>query len=117
MLKTFQLTQDEEVNAFLETVTEPQITITDNAIVVNYQTTKADYSKYFVNFLIDSTKRNLFNEVIRKVALDAEIEELKERTNYPEYDELVKKQKDANQTIKRFEAKIKALEAWQTSNS
>ena len=117
MIKTFQLTQDAEVNAFLETVIEPQITITDNAIVVNYQTTKADYKKYFVNFLIDSTTRNKFNEIIRKVALDAEIEEMKERTNYPEYDELVKKQKEADLNIKRFEAKIKALEAWQTSQS
>lgn len=117
MIKTFALTEDKEVNAFLETVTEPNITVTDNAIVVNYQTTKDNYEAYFVGFMVDSLKRNTFNEMIRKLALDAEIEEMKDRTNYPEYDELVKKQKEADQNIKRFDAKIAALEAWQTSKS
>lgn len=114
MIKTFALTQDAEANAFIETVVEPQVTITDNSIAVTYQCEKEHYKEYFLNFLVDSTKRNLFNEKIRKVALDAEVELLKELgTNLPEFDEVKNKQKDAEKNIKRFEAKITALEAWQ----
>lgn len=118
MVKTFTLTQDAEANAFIETVVEPQLTITDNVIAVTYQTTKEAYEPYFVAFMIDSLKRNVFNETVRKVALDAEVELMKELgTNLPEYGEIKDKQKDADKNIKRFEAKITALEAWQTSKS
>lgn len=118
MIKTFTLKQDQEANAFIETVVEPQITITDNVIAVTYQSTKEGYGEYFRNFLIEATKRNLFNERVRLVALNAEIEEGKEHgTNFKDFDELLVKQKEANQNIRRFEAKVKALEAWQTSQS
>lgn len=118
MIKTFTLTQDQEANDFMDTVVEPQLTITDNAIAVTYQSTKEGYQTYFVGFLIESTKRNLFNEQIRKVALDAEFELMKELgTNLPAFDEIKNKQKEAEQNIKRFEAKLTALEAWQTSKS
>ena len=118
MIKTFSLNEHEVVNAFIDTVVEPQITITDNVIAVTYQSTKEGYQEYFTTFMIESLKRNVFNETVRKVALDAEVEEMKELgANLPDFDELKKKQKDASHNIKRFEAKIKALEEWQTSKS
>lgn len=118
MIKTFTLQQDAEANAFIETVTEPQVTITDNTIAVTYQATKEGYEEYFVTMMIEALKRNLFNETVRKVALDAEMEESKNHgTSFPDFDELLKKQKEADQNIKRFTTKIAALEAWQTSKS
>lgn len=118
MIKTFKLEDYTGANEFIATVTEPQVTITDNTIAVTYQATKEGYEEFFRTMLIEGLKRNLFNEKIRKVALDAEIEEGKEHgTNFKDFDELLTKQKEASQNIKRFEAKIKALEAWQTSES
>lgn len=118
MIKTFKLEDYTGANEFIASVVEPAVTITDNTIAVTYQTTKEDYNEFFINMLIDGTKRNLFNERIRKVALDAEVELMKELgTNLPEYEEIKSKQKDADKNIKRFEAKITALEAWQTSQS
>lgn len=114
MIKTFKLEDYTGANEFINTVVEPQVTITDNAIAVTYQTLKSEYEDYFVTFMIESLKRNLFNENVRKVSLDAELEEAKTAgTNLPLYDELKGKQKDAEMNIKRFEAKITALKAWQ----
>lgn len=118
MIKTFTLTQDKEANEFMDTVVEPQITITDTSIAVTFKCLKGDYESYFLDFLVESTKNNLFNEKIRKVALDAEIEQGKEYgTSYANFDELISKQRATELNIARFEAKIKALEACQTSQS
>ena len=118
MIKTFKLEDYTEANEFMETVVEPQVTITDNVIAITYNSTKANYEEYFTAFMLDGLNRNLFNERIRKVALDAEFAEAKDAgTSLPLYDELNGKQKDADMNIRRFEAKIAALEAWQTSKS
>lgn len=118
MIKTFKLEDYTEANEFMDTVVEPQVTITDKVIAITYKSTKENYEEYFLTFLVDSTKRNLFNERILKVALDAEFAEAKDAgSNLPLYDELNSKQKDADMNIRRFEAKIAALEAWQTSKS
>jgi len=118
MIKTFKLEDYAGANDFIATVVEPQVTITDNVIAVTYQTTKDEYETFFTAFMLEGLKRNLFNERIRKVALDAEFAEAKDAgTNMPLYDELNAKQKEADMNIRRFEAKIAALEAWQTSKS
>lgn len=114
MIKTFKLEDYTGANEFIATVVEPQVTITDNTIAVTYQSTKEGYEDFFLNMLIEGTKRNLFNEQVRKAALDAEVELMTELgTNLPEYDEIKGKQKEADKNIKRFKAKIAALEVWQ----
>lgn len=121
MIQTFPITNSDEVNAFIETVVEPSLTITDSQIAVTYKCTKDEYKDFFVDMLIDSLERNLFNEEVKLVSIQGEIDGLPKDATLTEQNKLKDSKKDTNKTINSFKSKIKALNAlkatWQTSKS
>jgi len=119
-VKTFSLSQEAEANEFIKTVvlTEGGLQVVDDKIVIFYADTKENYSEGFVATMLESLKRNLFHEQVRKVAGDAEYEYRKEKgTNRKGFDEAQDKQREIEDNIAMFEAKIASLESWTANNS
>lgn len=121
-LKTFPLSKEAEANDFIQSVVlmqEGSIQVTsNNEIVIFYQETKEDYQTHFVDNMIESLKRNLFHEQVRKASLDLEVEIYKEKGGKSDdFDSAIKRQKEARDNINLFEAKIKGLESWTKSNT
>lgn len=121
-VKVFELSEEKKANKFIDSVVLPEqgaIHVVDDKIVVFYESSTEDYESFFIDRMIDNLKRNLFHEKVRKAATDAEYESTKEegRTTYPEFDELNKKQREIDQNIAIFKAKIKGLEEWKAKNS
>lgn len=119
-VKTFPLSQEQKANEFIDSVVlveEGAVQVTsDNTIVVFYKAPKETYQEHFVNEMLESLHRNLFHEQIRKYAVDAELQEYKDKGGKTEgFDDVIKRQKEANDNIRMFEAKIAALESWKSS--
>ena len=106
----------DEVNKFVETVVlSDQSPVQHNGenFIVFYEAKKDGYQDHFIARMKEGLARNLFHEEVRKVALDAEVDEYKEiGTNNNSFDDVKKRQKEADENIKIFKAKIKGLDAW-----
>ena len=120
-VKTFSLSKEQEANEFIDSVVlveEGAVQVTsDDTIVIFYKETKENYQKHFVDEMLDSLRRNLFHEQIRKHALDAEVKQYTDNGGKSEsFDDAMKRQKEASDNIHMFESKIAALESWTANN-
>jgi acylphosphatase len=111
----------EEANAFIPTVELAEQggvqVLPDGQIAVFFNGTKETYKERFTDRMINGLEDNLFHEEIRLVSATAEVESRKDKgTNLVGFDEILKKQKEAQTNIEIFKSKIQAIEAWKAEN-
>ena len=113
-VKTFKTT--EEVNEFMDTLVNSEknnIHYADGEYVVFYEHQKEGYEQHFVNQMISGLSTNLFHEKIRLASIDAEIKKMQESAvKSDKFDDAMKRQKDARDNVKIFEAKLEAMKSW-----
>ena len=106
----------DEVNSFTKDV----VLSSDNSIqhngenfIIFYEATKDKYEEVFINKMLDGLNRNLFHERVRLASLDAEVNEFKDKGGKSQvFDDVLKRQKEAKDNIRLFEAKIAGLQEW-----
>lgn len=116
-VKTFSLRDEAEANKFINDhvlLEEGSVQVTsDNTIVIFYKAHKDEYQDVFVSEMLQGLKRNKFHEEVRLAAMEAEVSVYKDKGGKSgDFDKVLEKQKDAQQHIRLFEAKIKTLEEW-----
>lgn len=118
-IKTFN--NEADTNAFIDTVVlaqEHPIQFTGDHFVVFYEATKDNYQDTFIDRMLSGLKNNLFHEQVRKASVDAEVEVFKDKGGKSDdFDEALKRQREAEKNIQLFESKIAALEQWKANSS
>lgn len=116
-----KFTDVDEANAFISSaiLTEKAgVQYYDGEIIVFYDCLKDDYESYFVNYMIEGVANNLFNERVRKMAVESELAVYKEKgTNLEGFDDAMKRDKEASKNIELLEAKLATLNEWKAKNS
>lgn len=118
-IKTFN--NEEEANHFFKTLAPSEtnsLQYHGGTYVIFYDAVAENYEDFFIDRMIHSLTTNIFHENIRKATIDAEVATRKKQgTNKSDYDDAVKRQKEAENTIEVMEAKLNAIRAWKAAST
>ena len=120
-VKLFDIKDTEAVNEFIDShvlLEDGAVQVTSDGIVVFYKASKEEYPQTFLSEMIENLKRNKYHEEVRLAAMSAELEVYKDKGGKStDFDEVLKKQKDATHNIRLFDSKITSLEEWKENNT
>lgn len=115
-IQTFNVTDFEKANDFMQSVVmveDGAVQVAGNNIVIFYKDTKEQYRKTFIAEMIESLKRNLYHEQVRQVAIQADVEVHRDKGGKADdVETTLERSRQATDNIRKFEAKITALEEW-----